>query len=220
MEGYFGIVKPLAFNFYSLSSNAVTKNRIQQIIKWHNPIKYPNIKGLQLILALGTWNWQVGWRMEMTPTLTQFQWNPTDQKLDPIDQKLRTWNFCKILFQPKLCLNVNLNYIFRAFWETLEVLLWDLKGIVPSSFKVTTINHSYIIRSGRFEVSANKINNCWWSKPSRVVLESLTREFVLLNLWVGSQSHKLESLCCSKSKKRNLWIQSLHVIVLVNYYVR
>ena len=29
------------------------------------------------------------------------------------------------------------------FGETFEVLLWDLKGFVPSSFKVTTENHSW-----------------------------------------------------------------------------
>ena len=42
------------------------------------------------------------------------------------------------------------------FGETLEVLLWDLKGIVPSSFKVTTGNHSHIIKSARSEVAATR----------------------------------------------------------------
>ena len=42
------------------------------------------------------------------------------------------------------------------FVETLMVLLWDLKVIVSSSFKVTTRNHSHIIRSGRSEVAATR----------------------------------------------------------------
>ena len=42
------------------------------------------------------------------------------------------------------------------FAKTLEVLLWDLKGIVYSSIKVTSGNHSHIIRSGRFEVAATR----------------------------------------------------------------
>ena len=42
------------------------------------------------------------------------------------------------------------------FVETLEVLLWDLKDIVLSSFKVTIGNHSHIIRSGRSEVAATR----------------------------------------------------------------
>ena len=46
--------------------------------------------------------------------------------------------------------------MFQSFWETLEVLLWYLEGIVPFSFKVTTGNHSHIIRSGRFEVAATR----------------------------------------------------------------
>ena len=43
-----------------------------------------------------------------------------------------------------------------CFEMTLEVLLWDLTGTVPSPFKVTTGNHSYIIRTGRFEVAATR----------------------------------------------------------------
>ena len=91
---------------------------------------------------------------------------------------------------------------FSHIWETLKVLLWDLKGIVPSSFKVTTGNHSHTIRIGRSEDDATKINNCWWFKPSRVVLETQTREFVLLNLWVGSQSHKCGCLCKANPKEK------------------
>ena len=40
------------------------------------------------------------------------------------------------------------------FEKTLEVLLWDLKGIMPYSFKVTTRNHSHTIRTGRSEIAA------------------------------------------------------------------
>ena len=37
---------------------------------------------------------------------------------------------------------------------TLEVLLWDLKGSVSSSVKVTTGYHSHIFKIGRSEVAA------------------------------------------------------------------
>ena len=91
---------------------------------------------------------------------------------------------------------------FSHIWETLKVLLWDLKGIVPSSSKVTTRNHSHTIRISRYEDDATKINNCWWFKPLSVVLETQTREFVLLNLWVGSQSHKCGCLCKANPKEK------------------
>ena len=42
------------------------------------------------------------------------------------------------------------------FVMTLEVLLWDLKGTMPSPFKVTTGNHSYIIRIGRSKVATTR----------------------------------------------------------------
>ena len=42
------------------------------------------------------------------------------------------------------------------FEKTLEMLLWDLKGIMPSSFKVTAGNHFHSIRTGRFEAAATK----------------------------------------------------------------
>ena len=56
---------------------------------------------------------------------------------------------------------------------TLEVLLWDLKGVVPSLFKVTTGNHSHTIIIGRSKVAAIRL---------KTVDD--------LNFWVGSQSHK------------------------------
>ena len=65
------------------------------------------------------------------------------------------------------------------FGEILEVLLWDLKGILPSSFKVTTENHSHIIRFGRSEVAATRLTT-----------------FNDLDLQGWFWSHKLESLCC------------------------
>ena len=43
-----------------------------------------------------------------------------------------------------------------CFIMTLEVLLWDLKGIMPSPFKVTIGNHSHTIRIGRSEVAATR----------------------------------------------------------------
>ena len=55
------------------------------------------------------------------------------------------------------------------FIMTLKVLLWDLKGTVPSPFRVTTINHSHTFRTNRFEVAvtrsyiANDLNLQWWS---------------------------------------------------------
>ena len=42
------------------------------------------------------------------------------------------------------------------FEQTLEVLLWDLKGIMSSSIKVIAENHYYIIRSSRSEVVATR----------------------------------------------------------------
>ena len=39
---------------------------------------------------------------------------------------------------------------------TLKVLLWDLKGIVLSPFKVTTENHSHTIRTGKSKVATTR----------------------------------------------------------------
>ena len=41
-------------------------------------------------------------------------------------------------------------------WETLKAFLRDLKGTVPSPFKVTIGNHSHIIRAGRSKVTATR----------------------------------------------------------------
>ena len=57
---------------------------------------------------------------------------------------------------------------------------------------------------------------CWQNMVA--ILRSLLK--VIWNLWVRSQSHKQSSLCWCKSKKRgSLWIRSLHVVVLVSYYI-
>ena len=65
------------------------------------------------------------------------------------------------------------------FIMTLEVLLWDLKGIIHSPFKVTTRNHSHTFRTNRSEVTA-------------------MRSYIAndLNLQGWSWSQKLKSLCC------------------------
>ena len=83
---------------------------------------------------------------------------------------IRISNLFHIVYKgnPKVC-----------FEETFEVLLSDLKGIVPSSFKVTTENHSHTIRIGRSEVVATR--------------STIAND---LNFQGWSWSHKLESLCC------------------------
>ena len=70
-----------------------------------------------------------------------------------------------------------------CFEETLEVLLWDLKGIMPSSFKFTARNHSHIIRSSRSEVAGTRTTIADDLKVTRV------------GACVGSQSHKSGCLC-------------------------
>ena len=42
------------------------------------------------------------------------------------------------------------------FVETLEELLGDLKGVVPYIFKITTGNHSHIIRTSRSKVATTR----------------------------------------------------------------
>ena len=69
------------------------------------------------------------------------------------------------------------------FEETLDVLLWDLKCIMPSSFKVIARNHSHIIRSSRSEVVVTKSTTANDLKVTRV------------GACVGSQSHKSGCLC-------------------------
>ena len=59
-----------------------------------------------------------------------------------------------------------------------EVLLWDLKGSVPSSIEVTTGYHSYIFRIDRSEVATWRL----------IIVDDL-------NLQWWSWSHKQESLC-------------------------
>ena len=61
--------------------------------------------------------------------------------------------------------------------------MWDLKGNVPSSIKVTARIHSYSIRSSRSEVVATKSTTANDLKVTRV------------GACVGSQSHKSGCLC-------------------------
>ena len=51
------------------------------------------------------------------------------------------------------------------FVMTLEMLFWDLKGTIPSPFKVTTENHSHTIRIGRSKVGATRSTTADNLKP-------------------------------------------------------
>ena len=73
----------------------------------------------------------------------------------------------------------NSNYVFRDHRRDFRGALVRSKGIVPSSFKVTTRNHSQIIRFDGSEVDATRLT---------------TADDLNLQGW--SWSHKLESLCC------------------------
>ena len=76
----------------------------------------------------------------------------------------------------------------------------DLRGFVPS-------NYTRIYRSQNYNQALVEHSCC-----IKIITEG--------NLWVRSQSHKQSSLCWCKSKKRgSLWIRSLHVVVLVSYYI-
>ena len=52
-----------------------------------------------------------------------------------------------------------------CFVKILELLLWDLKGAMPSPFKVTTENHSHTIRTGRSNVAATRSTTAGDLKP-------------------------------------------------------
>ena len=81
------------------------------------------------------------------------------------------------------------------FWRDFGGVRVRSKSIVPSSIKVAVGNHSHIIRSDTSEVA---------------VTRSTTADDLNLQEW--SWSHKLESLCCSKSKERkSSWIWNLHM---------
>ena len=60
------------------------------------------------------------------------------------------------------------------FVMTLEVLLWDLKGVVPSPFKVTTGNHSHSIRTSRSKVAATRSTTTGDLKPLSGISKSQT----------------------------------------------
>ena len=68
---------------------------------------------------------------------------------------------------------------------TLEVLFWDLKGIVLLLSKSLPEFHLHIIRTDKSKVVATR---------------STTADD--LKLWVGSQSHKHGCLCSTNSDRR------------------
>ena len=84
------------------------------------------------------------------------------------------------------------------FVMTLEVFFWDLKGIVSSSFKVSTENYFHIIKTGKFKVAATRLTMADDLKPEWD-LKVTNEEFVF-----------------SKSKIEESVESELHVIVLVN----
>ena len=67
----------------------------------------------------------------------------------------------------------------------LEVLFWDIKGTVPSPFKVNIENHSHIIKTDISKVVA--IRSC--------IADDL-------KFWVESQSQKQGCLCATNSDRR------------------
>ena len=105
------------------------------------------------------------------------------------------WNTSRIYIKE------NSNYVLELLRKFRGALMRSKRYC---AFLFQSENHSHIIRSGRSEVAAYKINNCWWSKPSRLVLESQTGEFVLINLWVGFQSHKRGSLCSTNPRREGV----------------
>ena len=78
-------------------------------------------------------------------------------------------------------------HLKARFGETLDlnVLFLDIKGTVPSPFKVNIINHSHTIKIGIFEVTT-------------------IRSYIAddLKFWVGYQSHKQGCLCVTNSDRR------------------
>ena len=67
------------------------------------------------------------------------------------------------------------------FVKTLKVLLRDLKGIVPSPFKVTTRNYSYTIKTGRSKVCATRSTIADDLKPLSEISKSQTRSLCSAN---------------------------------------
>ena len=93
---------------------------------------------------------------------------------------------------------------WRPFGRLVCYSLWDLRGFVPSNY--TRIYWSKIYNQAVIEA------NCYYKDQQLNVI---------WNLWVGSQSHMCGCLCWCKSKKRRrLWIRSLHIVMLISYYVR
>ena len=117
-------------------------------------------------------------------------------------------------------------YTFLNFHVFIR-LFRERGGCASFVFRVLYLKNSLIFSTGviTWRISRSGVDQvvafsshqkCWWSKPSRVVLESQTREFVLLNLWVGSQNHKCGCLCFAKAKERSSpWTRSYHGVVVV-----
>ena len=117
-----------------------------------------------------------------------------------------------------------LNTFLKGFSEKEECTSFVSRVLYS---KISLISSTGVIswrisRSGVVEVVAfSSHQRYWWSKPSRVVLESQTGEFVLLNLWVGSQSHKRGCLCFAKAKERSSpWAWSYHGVVIVSFLLK
>ena len=67
------------------------------------------------------------------------------------------------------------------FVMTLEVLLWDLKDVVPFHFKVATGNHSHSIRTSRSKVVAIRSTTTGDLKPSGGISKSQMGNLCLAN---------------------------------------
>ena len=138
-----------------------------------------------------------------------------DRELHSIDRKS-----CKLFFLQNFQLSLsplrirvsnlllpvykgNPKHVFIRFSERKECasfvfMILYLKSSLIFSTGVITWR---ILRSGIVEVVVfSSHQRYWWSKLSSVVLESQIGEFVLLNLWVRSQSHKRGCLYCYKGQ--------------------
>ena len=121
--------------------------------------------------------------------LQNFKFGPTTIQA----QKARVSNLLLLVYKG------NPKHVFSGFLEREECASFVYRVLYPKSFLIssTGVIPWKISRSGVVEVTAfSCYQRCWWSKPLRVVLESQTGEFMLLNFWVESQSHKCGCLCC------------------------
>ena len=131
--------------------------------------------------------------------------------------KIAKIRFCKFLKQgPSLqkCLEFQSNLstykreTLATFWwffgRLVCYFLWDQRGVVSCNY--TSVYWSKIYNQALLQPSC-----CFKDQQVKVIW----------NFSMGSQSHKRGCLCCNKSKKRrNMWIQSLHVVMSISYYLR